>query len=112
MKIERLVPHPDHRELFKRNRLRFIPETPGCYVLATFANIVLYIGLAKNLRRRANDHLDTPAKTKETKFGRAIFFFWIESSDLNKIERTWMNIHTEQEGSLPILNNIYSPTST
>jgi len=36
----------------------------------------------------------------------------MESADVNKIERTWMNIHLEQEGSLPVLNGIYSPTST
>jgi hypothetical protein len=68
--------------------------------------------LATNLRKRFNDHLDNPSKTSETQFGRAVFFFWIESGELNKIERTWMNIHTINEGSLPILNSIYSPTST
>ena len=112
MNIDRLVPAPIQFETFKRNRLRFIPETSGCYVLATFGKTVLYIGLAKSLRKRFNDHLDSPAKTSETQYGRAVFFFWIESGELNKIERTWMNIHTDHEGALPILNSIYSPTST
>lgn len=92
--------------------MRFIPDTPGCYVLATFGTGVLYVGLASRLRKRVNDHLDDPAKTNETKSGRAVFVFWIETRDLNKIERTWMNIHIENEGSLPILNGNYSPTST
>lgn len=112
MNIDQLNPSPIKSESFKRNRLRFVPETSGCYALATFGKTVLYIGLAKNLRKRFNDHLDTPAKTAETKLGRAVLFFWIESAELNKIERTWLNIHTNQEGSLPLLNSIYSPTFT
>ncbi len=112
MKIDELVPRPNHRETFKRNRERFIPEKAGCYVLASFGLVVLYIGLTNNLRKRLNDHLDNPQKTSETKSGRATFFFWIESADINKIERTWMNIHIQNEGALPELNSIYSPTST
>jgi hypothetical protein len=112
MNVDKLVPEPVKREPFKRNRLRFIPDTPGCYVLATFENVVLYLGLASRLRRRINDHLDDAAKTAETRLGRAVFVFWIEHPGLNKVERTWMNIHIELEGALPILNGIYSPTST
>ena len=67
---------------------------------------------AINLRRRMKDHLDSPTKTGETKLGRAILFHWIESPDTNKIERTWMNIHIQNEGALPVLNRSYSPTAT
>jgi hypothetical protein len=112
MNIDKLIPQPEHCETFKRHRERFIPPSPGCYVLTTFEKIVLYIGLTNNLRKRINDHLDSPKKTGETKIGRAVLFFWIESTDTNKIERTWMNIHIQHEGSLPALNSIYSPTST
>jgi hypothetical protein len=59
-----------------------------------------------------NDHLDSPEKTGETKLGRAVLFFWIETAETNKIERTWMNTHIQYEGSLPELNSMYSPTPT
>jgi len=112
MNVDKLVPLPVKFETFKRDRLRFIPDVPGCYALTTFGRTVLYIGLTNNLRNRINAHLDNPAKTSETTYGRAVTVFWMESADVNKIERTWMNIHLEQEGSLPVLNGIYSPTST
>jgi len=111
MNILALIPSPTHREIFKRDRERFVPVTSGCYVLTTFDGIVLYIGLSNNLRKRMDEHLDNPQKTKPNERGRAIFFSWIESEDTNKIERTWMNIHIQHEGSLPVLNRIYSPTS-
>jgi hypothetical protein len=112
MNISELVPQPSHRERFNRSRERFIPEEPGCYVLATFSDEVMYIGLAENLRRRVNNHLDNPAKVAETKLGRAVWFYWIISPETNKIERTWMNIHNLFDGSLPLLNKLYSPTPT
>ena len=112
MNVSELVPQPTQQETFKRNRERYIPDRPGCYALATFSNVVLYIGLTNNLRRRMNEHLDNPEKTCETKNGRVVFFFWIESDDVHKIERTWMNIHNQNEGALPEFNKVYSPTST
>jgi hypothetical protein len=112
MNIDKLVPSPSHCEPFNRRRRRFVPEKPGCYVLTTFLKVVLYIGLADNLRRRMTNHLDDPKKTNATKSGRAVLFFWIEGSKTRKVERTWMNIHNENEGRLPELNRIYSPTAT
>jgi hypothetical protein len=112
MNLSELIPQPTHCEPFKRNRERFVPETSGCYVLTSFLGEVLYVGLADNLRRRMNDHLDDPTKTGETRLGRAIMFHWIGSADTNKIERTWMNTHVVHEGTLPVLNKVYSPTST
>ena len=112
MNVSELVPQPTQHETFKRNRERYIPDRPGCYALATFSKVVLYIGLTNNLRRRMNEHLDNPEKTCETENGRVVFFFWIESHEVNKIERTWMNIHNLIEGALPLFNNVYSPTST
>jgi excinuclease UvrABC nuclease subunit len=109
MNIDELIPQPTHREPFTRKECKFVPESPGCYVLTTFNGIVLYIGLATNLRRRMNDHLDNPAKTCETVLGRAIFFHWLETPETNKVERTWMNTHIQHEGVLPILNSIFSP---
>jgi hypothetical protein len=112
MNISELVPAPTHCETFRRSREKFVPTTSGCYVLTTFFGVVLYVGLADNLRRRMNNHLDDPSKTGETELGRAVLFHWIESEATNKIERTWQNIHIQNEGGLPILNSIYSPTAT
>ena len=112
MNLCELVPQPTKFEAFKRDRERFITGKPGCYVLTTFGQEVLYIGLTNNLRRRMNSHLDSPDKTCETKKGRAVLIWWIESAELNKIERTWMNIHIQNDGVLPELNTVFSPTST
>jgi hypothetical protein len=111
MKLEFLVPQPLASETFRRSRERFIPAKPGCYALTTFERDVLYIGLTTNLRRRANEHLDSAEKTELTPRGRAVLFCWLETPEVNKIERTWMNIHLLAEGRLPVLNSIYSPTS-
>lgn len=112
MNISKLVPQPTKCESFKRNRERYIPDKPGCYALATFSKEVLYVGLTVDLRKRMNNHLDDPTKTCETAKGRAVLFYWIESPEINKIERTWMNIHNLNEGTLPEFNTIYSPTPT
>lgn len=89
-----------------------MPETSGCYVLSTFSGVVLYVGLATSLRRRFCDHLDDPTKTTETPLGRATLFHWLERPDIERVERTWMNIHLTAEGALPLLNKVYSPTAT
>ena len=112
MIVSSLMPKPEKREAFKRNRERMIPAATGCYVLANFREEVLYIGLAVDLRRRFGQHLDSPEKIAPTPLGVAVFFFWLESPDTNKLERTWMNIHQLAEGKLPVLNSMYSPTST
>jgi hypothetical protein len=111
MNVEKLTPCPLSREAFHLSREKFVPERSGCYVLTTFAGVILYIGLAKALRRRMHEHLNSSEKTNTTAFGRAVLFYWLESDELQKVERTWLNIHLENEGFLPVLNKIYSPTS-
>ena len=80
--------------------------------MTTFEQDILYIGLTVNLRRRINEHLDSSAKTELTAHGRAVLVYWAETTEVNKVERTWLNIHLLNEGRLPILNSVYSPTST
>ena len=70
---------------------------------------IIYVGVGQGYD--ALERFD-PKKIAETLLGRAFWFHWLETMDLNKIERTWMNIHIENEGSLPELNGIYSPTFT
>ena len=87
MNIEQLLPPPNSVQMFRRSNVRFVPDVPGCYVLATIGHVVLYIGLANSLRRRMNAHLDNPEKTAETTLGKATLFYWIETPDTNKVER-------------------------
>jgi hypothetical protein len=112
MNTRQLIPLPSHWNAFRRSKERFVPETSGCYVLSTFSGVVLYIGQATNLRRRMINHLDSPTKTASTEFGRATLFHWFECSDIATVERTWMNIHIQHEGALPLLNRAYAPVST
>jgi predicted GIY-YIG superfamily endonuclease len=111
MKINQLIPQPFCCGMFRRSQTRFVPDTPGCYVLTTISRIVLYIGLTDNLRRRMNEHLDDPKKSVAMELGRAVLFFWLETQETHKVERTWMNTHIQHEGSLPLLNKVYSPTT-
>src|SRR6266511_2147100 len=104
MNVEALEPTPRSKQPFRLSHQKFVPERSGCYVLSTFKDLVLYVGLAMDLRRRMGEHLDSPGKTEETALGRAIWFHWMETEDLNKVERTWMNIHIQAEGRLPELN--------
>ncbi|WP_409314198.1 GIY-YIG nuclease family protein [Sphingomonas sp. BK345] len=89
-----------------------MPDKAGCYVLTTFDGTVLYVGLSVSLRRRMGEHLDSPSKVALTAVGKAVWFYWLVTPETNKVERTWLNMHLVSEGKLPVLNNLYSPTST
>jgi hypothetical protein len=112
VKVSELIPEPLKKECFRRNRERFLPNSSGCYVLTTFDGTILYIGLTVAIRRRMVQHLDTPQKVAPTPLGRAIWIYWLDTPDTNKVERTWLNMHLLAEGSLPVLNSLYSPTAT
>ena len=43
-----------HWEHFSRNKAKFLPVELDCYVLATFNEQILYVGLAVILQRRLN----------------------------------------------------------
>ena len=111
MNIQNLDPYPKHREIFRRDRQKFLPNVGGCYVLTSFQDIVLYVGLSKNLRQRFGNHLDDSKKTSMTKNGKAFFFHWLVCDELENIERTWLNECEISDGRLPILNRIASPVS-
>ena len=111
MNVQRLQPCPEYRENFRRDRQRFLPEAAGCYVLASFHDVVLYVGLTKDLRRRFGDHLNDPKKSSTTANGRAFFFYWLECEEVEKVERTWQNECMVVGGTLPILNDVASPVS-
>jgi len=111
MKIEQLSPSLNNKVLFKLSSYKNVPKISGCYVLTTFDNDILYIGLSDNLHRRFQQHLDNPEKTLPTPEGKAIWFFYLEYDDsiLQKLERTWLNQFQTMQGDLPILNKVNSP---
>jgi len=111
MKIEQLSPKPNDKVQFKLSSYKSVPKTSGCYILATFENDILYVGLSDNLYNRFQQHLDNPEKTKPTSTGKAIWFFYIEYdiTNLPKLERTWLNQFEVIEGKLPVLNKVSSP---
>ena len=113
MKVGLLSPATSAFDAFRRSRERFFPEGPGCYGLTTFDGDVLYIGLATNLKRRLLQHLDNPQKTELTPKGRAVLVHWRPDHNLflEKLERTWLLIHEQHEGKLPMLNRMHSPVS-
>ena len=112
MTMEELVPPPEKTETFEPKSVRFVPERPGCYTLTTFSHAVLYIGRTINLRARMKRHLRDEEKVKSTRQGRATFFSWIECDDIEKVERTWVNIYIHCNGRLPVFNSIYPTVST
>ena len=113
MKIEELLPKPIEKVQFRLSSFKLVPQENGCYVLATFENEILYIGLATNLNNRFKQHLDNPEKTNPTVDGKAIWFYYAtyDSKNLQKLERTWLNQFSNKHGRLPILNKANSPIS-
>lgn len=108
MKVAELTPLPKDRVHFKLAFFKSVPKGTGCYVLTTFDNDILYIGLSNNLYDRFKQHLDSPEKTNPTTEGKAIWFYYItfDQNNLPKLERTWLNQFTSIHGRLPILNKI------
>ncbi len=111
MKIEELIPLPKDKVLFKLASFKSVPIKEGCYVLTTFDNDILYIGLSDNLFDRFQQHLNNPEKINSTKEGKAIWFYFTtyDPKNLPKLERTWLNDFVTVHGRLPILNKVSSP---
>lgn len=113
MKIEELIPLPKDKVHFELASFKFVPIDTGCYVLATFFNDILYIGISENLNLRFKQHVGAPEKTNPTKEGKAIWFYFItyDHKNLPYIERTWLHQFNAIHGRLPILNRVNSPLS-
>lgn len=112
MRVAQLLPAPDRHTQFAWSHNNCAPDQAGCYVLATFNNDVLYVGLAtKSIRNRMANHLDTPEKRKGNDLGVPFWFYYIEkpSNEVRSIERGWMNQAILTDGDLPPLNRVYSP---
>jgi len=113
MKICELTPKPINKVQFKLSSFKSVPQENGCYVLTTFEDDILYIGLASNLNSRFKQHLDNPEKRNPTSDGKAIWFYFtiFDSKNLPKLERTWLNQFSNIHGQLPVLNKVNSPMS-
>ena len=89
-----------------------VPDEPGCYVIAAFDQTVLYVGLAsKSLRGRMGNHLDDPIKRKGAS-GRLPYWFHylpLLASEVQAVERGWINQSILDDGQLPPLNRVHSP---
>lgn len=113
MKIEELIPLPKNKVNFKFSSFKLVPKISGCYVITTFDNDILYIGLSKIIYERFQYHLNNPEKTNPTTKGKAIWFYFLpyDINNLPKLERTWINQFNNKHGRLPILNKVESPIS-
>jgi len=113
MKVNELVPVPTEKVLFKLPSFKLLPKQAGCYVITTYYDEILYIGLSDNLFNRFQQHLNNPAKTNPTEIGKAVWFHYIiyNSLQLERLERTWLNQYESLNGRLPLLNKLNSPVS-
>jgi len=111
MKVEKLVPAQLQKVQFNLASFKLVPNQSGCYVLATFENDILYIGLSEHLNTRFQQHLNNIQKTSNTIDGKAIWFYYTlyDKNNLPKLERTWINQFTNEHGRFPILNKVNSP---
>ncbi len=112
MKVTALHPVPDRRTQFAWSHHVTVPEQPGCYALVSYAGDVLYVGLATaSIRDRMGIHLDGPEKRKAGPAGVPFWFYYFLRSavDVGAVERGWMNQAIMADGTLPLLNRIYSP---
>lgn len=111
MKVETLKPLPTNLVPFDLTSYKQVPRSSGCYILSTYDNEILYIGLTKNLYNRFIKHLNTPEKINPTIDGRAIWFHYMvfDTQNLPKLERTWLNQFLIAHARFPILNKISSP---
>jgi len=100
------------KEKFLYSSVGDIPRSPGCYVLTTWSDDILYIGQSTSLWSRITSHLADPEKTSLTPAGKAFWFHYdlFDAFVLNRVERGWIQQHEDCEGSLPILNRIQPPS--
>ena len=112
MRIEQLIPAPDHKTRFAWSHHVTVPDKPGCYALVMYTGDVLYVGLATvSIRSRMGNHLDTEAKRVGTQLGVPFWFYYLVRTDavVAPIERGWMNQAILEDGEMPPLNKVFSP---
>ena len=70
-----------------KEKLRLIPEKPGCYLMKNKDNIVIYVGKAKNLKRRVNSYFNKihTGKTKALVSNITDFEYIITNSETESL---------------------------
>ena len=112
MNVNKLRPLPELKTEFSWSSHGEIPTKPGCYALVTYSGLVLYVGLATgSIAGRVGSHLDTPEKWKAGPLGAPFWCYYTvrEGSEVDLIERGWMNQAMLEDGEMPYLNKVYSP---
>ena len=106
MKIRSLSPALKKRIPFLLSRVIEVPESPGCYVLATIEDEVLYIGKTNSLHRRIQEHLDDSRMTQMTTSGLAVWFYFGSwpTTDIDIVETTLLFNYKAFHGHWPPLN--------
>ena len=114
MKVGELNPAPAGRIRFNGWRQRAAsPLSPGCYVIASFNDDILYIGQSARIGGRMRSHVTDSRKRQPTPIGTAYWLYYraCESGDeLNALERGWVLQHkTREGGAMPPFNKIMPP---
>lgn len=106
MKVPALSPTMSAKVGFELRFNHFVPETPGCYILASIRDEVLYLGQTDCLQRRMAEHWKDPRMTQRTTIGLAFWFYYQEvpEIDLRFTERSLLAQYYFKEGRLPPLN--------
>lgn len=110
MLVAGLIPVPLERVEFSYSEVHNVPDATGCYVLASFNGVVLYVGQGR-LAQRLGVHLSDREKRARTQHGVVYWFYYTECSerDMNLLEGGWVNQHKNSEGVRPFLNKIDPP---
>lgn len=101
-----LTPKTQDRIKFSFANLNEFPENAGCYAITNYNGVILYIGQAKNIYNRMEQHLDDFQKRQQTPSGKAFWFYYLFCPiiELDDLERGWLNEHLIKEGVLPFFN--------
>lgn len=66
MKKEELITEKEKTELYLRNIVANLPECPGCYQYLDETGTIIYVGKAKNLKRRVYSYFSKEHQNKKT----------------------------------------------
>ena len=66
MKKEELITEKEKTELYLRNIVANLPECPGCYQYLDETGTIIYVGKAKNLKRRVYSYFSKEHQSKKT----------------------------------------------
>ena len=58
-----------------KQKLSLLPDLPGCYLMKNKDNVIIYVGKAKNLKRRVNSYFKGTHYGKTAKLVSEIFDF-------------------------------------